>query len=394
MVKYISKFSYSDFVSSLLFLYVGVVYYSVAISNMVMGLAVFLFVIGLITKKVDVNFDTQLKFNYLLVIIPFLLTVASVLMSTDFNKGLEYVWLRIPVLVLPFIVIFNKERTVDGVMLGAKLFIYLSIFATLVSLYNAAVLFLDQGVVFLDPNFSKFITLIQHPYFGIFHLIAIVLLIEFKLCNNKKQLAAFLFVLSIGVILSTSRLSYLLGFFMVSFYTLKKLPKRFAIPVVVLILGITSITIASNEGLKYKIIRTFEYKNSPRLWLWNNTYKVMKNSDAPLLGVGIGDFYSEKKDPYYFRESEKGTMGYNPHNQYLEFILTNGVFGLLFIVSMLFVFYRIRSYSLVSKLIFVIIASFAFTETIFNRQYGVQLYSVFIPFVITLNTINNYGKHI
>ena len=36
-------------------------------------------------------------------------------------------------------------------------------------------------------------------------------------------------------------------------------------------------------------------------------------------------------------------------------------------------------------IIFIIISAFAMTESILNRQYGVQLYSIFTPLIFSLN---------
>ena len=386
MLKYLQGLIYSDTIIFVLFAYIGVVYFSMAISNMAMGLAMLLFLI--VNKRIDLTYNKESVLNYLLVVTPFLLTVVSVVMSNNKEIGLEYLWLRLPVLLVPIVVLFSSY-SFSSIKAGALLFVLLTSVASLFSLYNAIDLFMNQGII-LNPNFAKFVTLIQHPYFGIFNLIAVILLIELKTYKNKVQFISILLILSIGVLLSTSRLAYLLVLFIIAIYSFKSFSKRWATIVVFSVIAIGTLVVVSNESIRYKITRTIEYENSPRLWLWNNTYKVIKNSQNPVLGVGIGDFYSEQKDPYYFRESKNGTLGYNPHNQYLEFILTNGVFGLLFIASMFMIFLKVRKLSFASKIIFMIIASFAFTESIFNRQYGIQLYSVFVPLLMLVNFNRKY----
>ena len=382
-MRHLQNSSYSGSIIFALFSYIGIVYFSMAISNMAMGLAILLFIIGVINKRIDIRFNKELIVNYLLVSTPFLLTVVSVALSDNKGSGLEYLWLRLPILLVPIVVVFGKY-SYSNLKSGAFLFVLLTLIASLLSLYNAIDLYINQGII-LNSSFSEFVTLIQHPYFGIFNLVAVVLLIELKIYKNKIQLIPMLLIISIGVLLSTSRLAYLLGIFIITIYSFKNLSKRWAIMVVFFVMAIGSLVVVSNKSIRNKITRTIEYDNSPRLWLWNNTYKVIRNSDTPLLGTGIGDFYSEQKDSYYFRESEKGTMGYNPHNQYLEFVLTNGIMGLLFLVSMLIMLFRIRHYANGNIYIFIIIALFAFTESIFNRQYGIQLYSVFIPILLINN---------
>lgn len=382
MIKQFKELTYSNSIIIVLFLYISTVYFSKAISNISMGLAILIFIIGIASKKIEVRFDKQAKLNYLLIIVPFLLTVISVLISDDKSSGLEHIRRRLPLLIVPFVILFNKNKTLYGILIGAKIFVSLSVIATLISFYKALSLFIRQDV-FLDPYFTKLITVIQHPYFGIYHLIAIILLIELRLYKNVKMLIILLVILSIGVVISTSRLTYLLAILIISVYSFRHLPKSFALLIIASIIGIVSLVVISNDSLRHKIVRTFDYDNSPRLWLWNNTYKVLINSEHPIVGVGIGDYYSEDKNAYYFRETNKGTMGYNPHNQYFEFLLTNGIFGSLFLASMIILYYRIKDYPLASNLIFLIIATFAFTECIFNRQFGVLLYSIFIPLLFT-----------
>ncbi|MFK5889556.1 MAG: O-antigen ligase family protein [Flavobacteriaceae bacterium] len=372
--------SSDDIIVGLLFLYLGIVYFSKAISNTLLVIIIFLYLMSIIRKKIKIDLNRHFIIRYLLIITPFVLTIISTLLSDNVERGIRFIWLRIPILIIPFIVLSIKIKK-EILLIGSKFFILLSVIASVISISNAYILFNDKGAI-LNPNYADLVTVIQHPYFGIFQLISLVLLIEVVLYKNNKNIFFAIPFLIIGIILSTSRLVYLLAILLAVYYIIIKLTKQISIPLIIIVLSVFSTLIITNNSLKNKVLRTVEYKNSPRLWLWNNAYKVLKNSKHPLFGVGIGDYYTNTKDPYFFREKEKGTMGYNPHNQYLEFILTNGVIGLLFIVSMGTIFYIIYRRSKMSVIIFLIIASFTFTENILNRQFGVQLYSFFIPLLL------------
>ena len=374
--------NYPRLLISLLFLYLGTVYFSFAISNILVGVLVFVFVLGLINKQITVDFSKKKKLYYLLIITPFILTLFSVLLSDNLAKAIEYIWLRYPMPIIPFIalaVIDKRKDLLDGMLV----FILLSLLATLVSLYNAVDIYIDNGTI-LNPDFTKDITLIQHPYFGVYQLVALVLVVKLDPLKSKNLRKLVIAFLVIGIILSTSRIVYLLFLgllifeIIANFSTLKRL----------LLIGVLLISFISltnlNEKIHNKVYNTFEYWKSPRMWLWHNSYKVIINADNPVLGIGIGDYYEKTLPPKVFKHTEKGTWGYNPHNQYLEFVITNGVFSVFFVLSMGYLLYFIRKKDKASIYIFVIIASFAFTESIFNRLFGIELYSVFIPVILSI----------
>ena len=132
--------------------------------------------------------------------------------------------------------------------------------------------------------------------------------------------------------------------------------------------------------------------NSPRIMLWENSMEVIRGSESYFLGIGIGDYYADKKDPYFAEGYGKltfGEYGYNPHSQPVEFFITNGIFGIIVLLMMLYLLLLIiKGQNSFAKLIFISIAAFSLTECIFNRQYGVQLYSVLLPLIL----INNFSK--
>jgi hypothetical protein len=303
-------------------------------------------------------------------------------MSNNLDKAMEYIWLRYSMPIIPFIAlaVINKRKDLLDAML---VFVMLSVFATLASLYNAIGVFTNNGVI-LNPDFTKFITVIQHPYFGIYQLVTLVLVVKLDLFKSNILRKLISTLLIAGIILSTSRIVYLLSLVLVTYEIIANFSiiKR-ALLIAVLLVGFIALT-NLNEKIHNKVYNTFEYWKSPRLWLWHNSYKVIINAENPILGTGIGDFYENPLPPEVFKHTEKGTWGYNPHNQYLEFVVTNGVFSVFFVLSMGYLLYFIRKKEKVSIYIFIIIASFAFTECIFDRLFGIELYSVFIPIILSI----------
>jgi len=364
-----------------LFLYFGFIFFSIALSNIFLGIGVLLFLFSWIRKNIQLDFDRSKIVLFLVLIIPFLLTMLSVLHSEDLANGMRSIRLRIPIPIVTFILIFMriKHETIKN---GFIVFTILTLTATLVTIFNASE-FMGEGIL-LQPDFTSFITPIQHPYFGIYLLIALVSVIEFRLIKNDLLRYTVLLLLISGIVLSTSRLAYLLLFSTLIFYSFKFLSKKNSIIVMVSLAILSVLFISGNKNIQQKFKRTFEYHDSPRLKLWNNAIKVINNSENKLLGIGVGDYYNPKKDPYFFKENKTGLYGYDPHSQIFDFFITTGYFGLVilfgyFLIQVIWITKQNRF----SVFIFIIISAFALTESILNRQYGVQLYSVMLPLIFS-----------
>jgi hypothetical protein len=346
-----------------------------------MGMAIFVFLFGGTKKEIQLNFQKKNLILFLLLIVPFILTVFSVLHSEDLNNGLRSVRLRLPVLLLPFILVFMDIKYKD-IKTAVLVFTVQTSAATLITLLKA-VPFFSEGIL-LDPDFTSFITPIQHTYFGIYLLITLISAIEFRLFKSDMLRYIVILILISGIILSTSRLAYLLLFSAFIFYSFKSLSKKRSIIVLVSLTVFSVLFLSANKDLQIKFKRTLEYHNSPRLKLWNNAIKVINHSDDKFFGIGAGDYYNPKKDPYFFKENETGLYGYDPHSQIFDFLIITGYLGLVILIGYFLIQVMwIREQNRFSVFIFIIISAFALTESILNRQYGVQLYSVFIPLIFS-----------
>ena len=377
------KFNYNEIIIGLLFLYIGMVYFSIAIANISLGVGMAVFIFGVYLKKIKLNFKKSNWYLYSIILVPLLLTLLSVLNSVDLGRGLKFVWLRAPILIIPFIVVFLEFKNKE-IKKGISIFVLLSILASLKTVYNA-IRYAGEDVVFVT-DFTFFITPIQHPYFGILMLISAICILEFKLIKIKTIKIGTLLLLLLVIALSTSRMVYLLSFIVIGYYLFKKTSKIKALFLGVLLAVFAITFILSNQSIRAKFQSSYQYENSPRLKLWDNAYKIVKSTKNLAFGIGIGDYYQNKKEVYFFRDNDAGALGYNPHSQIVEFFVTNGLFGLvlLIIAAMLGVKY-INKQNSFSFLVFVIIIIFSVTESIFTRQYGVQLYSVFIPLLFKEN---------
>jgi len=395
----LKNIDFSDVVIALLFFYFSFNYLRSAYSNIALIVAAAIFLIGTFSNKIKLNWSKQYVFYYVLVAIPLLLTLISTANSNNMGPGWHYIQLRLPTLFIPFIFL-NSFESKDRLMKNVPIFWGFSLFALFATIYK--LIELDpQSFYYLNTDCTAQATIIQHPYFGILQLVAFVFTLEHlrSIKNNKGIYYLLLLLFTIGVIVSTSRICYILYAIILTIYLTKFISRKKAIfTIIIMVIGLTTV-ITTSEALQYKFSRSINIETSPRLRLWNNAYMVLKNSDTPIIGVGIGDYYKEKGDPYWLRgyvdklnekNQYKGLYGYNPHNQYLEFILLNGVLGLLFLIMMgylLFITFKKNEFLSVSLIL--IIALFTLTESTLNRQYGVVLYSLLISITLGLYQLKN-----
>ena len=369
------------------FLYISLVYFNFAYSNIALIALSVLFILSVSFKLINIKLNISFLKNYLLIIVPFILTLISIFISDNKQIGYTFIIKRLSILLTPFIllIIFKEKEQFKKL---TYVLLFFSLLALLITVLN-----IFKEDVWRDFNHNNFknSTIIQHPYFGIYQLVTIVFLLEFlKDTINKKLFYLLLLMFSAGVLISTSRIAYILYLFIAFIYSLKYFTKKQAI-IISSIIGVLFFSVVlSNKSISQKFTRSLSYKTSPRLKIWNNSYLVLKNSKQPLLGVGIGDYYEDKKEPYWLigkvnalKGNYKGLYGYDSHNLYIEFILHNGLLGLSYTLLMLYTLYiTLRKNDAFLISLAIILLLFSFTETIINRQYGVILYVFIMPILI------------
>lgn len=122
-----------------------------------------------------------------------------------------------------------------------------------------------------------------------------------------------------------------------------------------------------------------------RIQRWDFIIREFKKEGKLILGVGSGDT-EEIYTRAYINGNFKTALieGYNAHNQFLEFLVSNGFFGLLvFVWGLLF-------FALKTKLkgealsFFITIVLLSFIESFLCRAKGVFIFSFFISFFLLM----------
>lgn len=124
-----------------------------------------------------------------------------------------------------------------------------------------------------------------------------------------------------------------------------------------------------------------------RLLLWRFTYEIIRDNDAWILGVGPSNDLNVLQKKYLNMglyagdksRSDPGYLDYNCHNQFLQSALESGMMGLgVFIFwCCVIVAKTIKRRDGVLNWIVMITGFFFFTESVFTRQYGMILTTLF-----------------
>jgi O-antigen ligase len=126
---------------------------------------------------------------------------------------------------------------------------------------------------------------------------------------------------------------------------------------------------------------------SLRVAIWKVCSDIIREQRTLLWGVGTGDsqqLLDEKYHAYGFYTgnpflNDRGILGYNAHNQYLQFLLTLGLVGLGGFLALLVVPMRlaVRSGQHLPAMLLVLLAVSCLTESVLCRQKGVVFFMLF-----------------
>ena len=314
--------------------------------------AVLIFLLWLIKADFKSDFH-RLKNNKLIiaVFLYLLLHVIALLWTADMESGLYTLRKQLKFLFIPIFMLFVKREHVKYYILAFLLSMSLSeiwsygIFFELLPLYGGAIL--------SDP-----IPLMSHVTYNPVLTIAIYLLLYYVLFDPsvgklKKIIYSFFIVaMSINMFITGGRAGQVMYFAMLVIVVFQYFPKNTfkALLVSSFVLALTSSTFYLNskifsDRVDLAIIELSDYKNHTkrstgiRISTAIVSWDIFKEN--PIIGVGTGDYrtefikFSDKKE-FGLTNFLNGIMTYNPHNMYILILIQFGLVGLL---SLLYIFY-------------------------------------------------------
>jgi O-antigen ligase len=119
---------------------------------------------------------------------------------------------------------------------------------------------------------------------------------------------------------------------------------------------------------------------SLRIFIWKAADEILDERRAWVFGVSAGDSQDLLDERYYRVGMNEGFLGYNFHNEYIETLVSGGIFGLsVFVGAVLLVCGSVgRRAGLEGWLVLAVILLLAFTESSFEMQQPAFL-SCFFP---------------
>ncbi len=131
-----------------------------------------------------------------------------------------------------------------------------------------------------------------------------------------------------------------------------------------------------------------------RMLQWRFVNEILSEENAWLKGVGVGDAQQLLDSQYISKNmyiggpgiADKGYLSYHTHNQFLQAILQTGIPGLTaFIVIWISLFvWGFRNKTWETGSILALLIAWAFSDAVFESQYGVLIFT-FFPLFVCLN---------
>lgn len=312
----------------------------------------------------------------------FTTSVVALLYSGSVKEGLPGLETRLSLLAVPFI--FSVITLYDLVNLKRlfKAFILGLLIACFICLVNAINSYTIEGdtSVFLYYSLTNIINF-QPTYFAYYLVFAITLLL-FELYNspqNSKILIItgvvffFLTLTLTGGQTTLVSILFIFSFFIFKYSTdeIKSGQKSITAGlVVVLLIAMFSINVRTNSENKH-------FSDSwDRVIIWE---AALKSSPNLFFGVGIGKAKTILNN-YYIANNlgEYAFKGYNSHNQFIEALLENGVFGLLALMILLGrpLYLSFKSNNVLGILILYPFIIYGITEVFLGRYQGIVFYAI------------------
>ncbi len=332
------------------------------------------------------------------IVLLFVLFVLGLLLSKDVNRVQKDIGRVVPLVIIPLFVSVHRKEDYNfkniykvlglGLFLG-MLICWYNIFVSIMSRVD----YVKQASYFFQwiyTDFNLVKPLDGHPsYFAILLVLFISAILfnkEFyNIRKNKLKFVLFLSPFFLFLIETNSRIGVIVLVMMVLYHAIKQGSTKLFLSGVALVFLIVLLAIKFDYlGSKFKKIFSPEGSVSiERVERWKEIIQVFNDEDNFWFGVGSGDARLVYRRAYYNGGFELALKkNYNAHNQYLEFFVSNGIFGLAIYLFVFFNFFR-NTYLRINAIhFFIAFLMFSMSESFLGRSQGVMIFSFFYSFLL------------
>ena len=333
-------------------------------------------------------------------ILLFLLYVLGMFLSNDTAIATKNLTRVLTLLILPTIILSHKKEDFNfkniyyslgiGLLIGMIIcwgFVITSILSNATPLRQAPYFF---EWIYSNWNLVKPIGV--HPNYFALLIVLLVLAIlkseELKfLKTNKLKLILILLPFFLFLLELSSRVAILAFILVLVSSVIQKRNLKKGLLISLFIVGVIFLSVKFDYlGNKFSgLIDGSGKVKIERIQRWDFLTREFKKEDKILFGVGSGDtenIYTRA----YINGSFKTALkeNYNAHNQFLEFLIANGIFGLIIFTWVIWFFAfktRLKGEALS---FFIIIVLLSFIESFLCRAKGVFIFSFFMSFFLLM----------
>ena len=329
---------------------------------------------------------------------PFFFYIISLFWTENLSIGIKLIEKSLSFLIIPTVIYILKPFT-TAIQIKTFNQIFIVSCILLVLLTGIFIVFKLSGIIVNNNDYATIINLRnsiemvpiigEHPiYFSL--IIALgLLLLNYNRFKTKLLNILFLLFLIVGLLIASSKgviTAVMVVSLLLIFQTIKN-KKKALIAVVLFFSGVSIITYFSPLKTRVEEIteNTYEYPEgihfnsiNLRTAIYNCSFSLIIKSG--LFGFAPGDVQQKLNECYKkFKTDAFKEKDYNTHNQYLDYLLSFGSIGFLFI---LFVFYYYLKMAIKNKntlyFNFLILFYISFlTENILVRNTGIVLFTIF-----------------
>lgn len=338
----------------------------------------------------------------------FLVMLFGMIYTENLAGGIEQLKDKLPFLLLPILIATSPSTLLSNKYSFIKIFslsvILMAVFGLLKSLY---LYYTGMGNYFVYDKLS-FILNKHTTYYSLYCVIAISYFLYDLLFIKKTpriiSVLSVLFLLFFIYLLSV-RIA-IVALIIIAIYFIKiKITNRsnkVFLSLLVILSLVSTLIFSSNYVERFESI-----KNNPdkiaennefntRIIHWKSALQTVSGIDY-FIGKGTGDgkknLYKQYKKNGFLIGYEKK---YNVHNQYLEFLLSNGLIAILAYISILLItlVYSIRVNDIFGILVVLLFVVYSLTESILERQSGIFIVAILcnILFFSNREVINKLNK--